>query len=66
MTDEETTAVPVTADDFVRAESDPCFSKMVPNCPPIEPGWNHTVRLHRPRAEVLDGTWSRPEALPVP
>lgn len=32
---------------------------------PITPGWNYTVRLYRPRAEVLDGTWKFPEPQPV-
>ena len=36
----------------------------IPNCLPITPGWNYTVRLFRPRAEILDGTWSFPSALP--
>ncbi len=27
---------------------------------PINEGWNYVVRLYRPRAEVLDGTWSFP------
>jgi hypothetical protein len=31
-----------------------------PNCLPIVEGWNYTVRLYRPRAEVLDGTWTFP------
>jgi hypothetical protein len=34
------------------------------NCLPITPGWNYTVRLFRPRAEILDGTWSFPLAQP--
>lgn len=34
----------------------------VPNCLPIEEGWNYMVRLYRPRAEVLDGRWTFPEA----
>jgi hypothetical protein len=38
----------------------------VPNCLPIMPGWNYTVRLYRPRAEILDGTWTFPEAQPAP
>jgi hypothetical protein len=25
-------------------------------------GWNYTVRLYRPRQEILDGTWKFPEA----
>ncbi len=34
----------------------------IANCLPIMPGWNYTVRLYRPRAEILDGTWKFPEA----
>ena len=37
----------------------------VPNCFPITPGWNYLVRLYRPRAEVLDGRWTFPEAKPA-
>jgi hypothetical protein len=37
----------------------------VPNCLPITQGWNYTVRLFRPRSEILDGTWRFPEAQPV-
>lgn len=36
-----------------------------PNLLPITPGWNYMVRLYRPRAEVLDGTWTFPEATAV-
>jgi hypothetical protein len=32
-----------------------------PNCLPIMPGWNYLVRLYRPRAEVLDGSYKFPE-----
>jgi hypothetical protein len=32
------------------------------NCLPITPGWNYTVRLYRPRKEILDGRWKFPEA----
>ncbi|WP_245497748.1 DUF1254 domain-containing protein [Rhizobium ruizarguesonis] len=32
------------------------------NCLPIMPGWNYTVRLYRPHAEILDGKWTFPEA----
>jgi hypothetical protein len=35
------------------------------NCLPITKGWNHLVRLYRPRPEILDGTWTFPEAQPV-
>lgn len=33
----------------------------VANCLPIMEGWNYTVRLYRPRAEILDGSWKFPE-----
>lgn len=32
------------------------------NCLPIIRGWSYTVRLYRPRAEVLNGEWRFPEA----
>jgi hypothetical protein len=37
----------------------------IPNCLPITKGWNYTVRLFRPRPEILDGTWRFPEAKSV-
>jgi len=37
----------------------------IPNCLPIMKDWNYTVRLFRPRAEILDGTWRFPVAQPV-
>jgi len=37
----------------------------VSNCLPITPGWNYLVRVYRPRAEVLDGRWTFPEAKPA-
>ena len=39
--------------------------KRTPNCLPIMPGWNYTVRLYRPRNEIIDGSWKFPEAQPV-
>ena len=36
-----------------------------PNCLPIMPGWNYMVRLYRPRAEILNGTWKFPEPQPA-
>ena len=24
---------------------------------PITPGWNYAVRLYRPRAQIVNGTW---------
>jgi hypothetical protein len=32
--------------------------QFTPNCLPIMPGWNYTVRLYRPRAEILNGKWT--------
>lgn len=37
----------------------------IQNCLPIMPGWNYTVRLYRPRAEILSGSWKFPEPQPV-
>jgi hypothetical protein len=34
----------------------------IPNCLPIVNGWNYTVRLFRPRREILDDTWKFPLA----
>jgi hypothetical protein len=31
----------------------------------IMPGWNYTVRLYRPRPELLSGEWKFPEAVPA-
>ena len=35
------------------------------NCIPITPGWNYIVRLYRPRAEILNGSWKFPEPQPM-
>ena len=35
------------------------------NCLPITKGWNYTVRLYRPRKEILEGKWKFPEPQPV-
>ena len=35
------------------------------NCIPITAGWNYLVRLYRPRAEILNGSWKFPEAAAV-
>jgi hypothetical protein len=37
----------------------------VPNCLPITDGWNYLVRLYRPRPEILNGTWTFPQAQPT-
>ena len=35
------------------------------NCLPTMKGWNYTVRLYRPKAEVLSGAWKFPDAKQV-
>ncbi len=35
------------------------------NCLPIMDGWNYTVRLYRPRPEILNGSWEFPAAEPA-
>src|SRR5882757_1171943 len=35
------------------------------NCLPVVKGWNYTVRLYRPRAEILNGKWKLPGPQPV-
>ncbi|NWL81137.1 carboxylesterase [Pseudomonas taiwanensis] len=52
------------ADGSVTVQFGGCDGKVV-NCLPVMPGWNYMVRLYRPGAEVLDGTWSFPEARPL-
>jgi hypothetical protein len=36
----------------------------IPNCLPTMKGWNYTIRLFRPRPEILDGRWKFPLAAP--
>jgi hypothetical protein len=36
-----------------------------PNCLPVTDGWNYLVRLYRPRAEILNGTWIFPSLTPT-
>jgi hypothetical protein len=52
-----------SADGATTIQFGECDGK-IPNCPPIMPGWNYTVRLYRPRKEILDGTWKFPEPRP--
>jgi hypothetical protein len=40
-------------------------SESVPICLPITPDWTYTVRLYRPRREILDGSWKFPDPQPV-
>ena len=49
------------ADGAVVVQFGGCDAK-IPNCLPIVKGWNYFVRLYRPRAEILKGTWKFPEA----
>jgi hypothetical protein len=53
-----------SADGSIVIQFGGCGGK-TPNCLPITPGWNYSVRLYRPRAEILDGTWKFPDAQPV-
>lgn len=48
------------ADGSVTIQFGGCDGK-TPNCLPITAGWNYIVRLYRPRAEILNGTWKFPE-----
>jgi len=41
-----------------------CDGKIA-NCLPTTPGWNYLVRLYRPRAEILSGSWTFPQPQPV-
>jgi hypothetical protein len=38
---------------------------VIANCLPTMPGWNYMVRLYRPRAEILNGRWTFPQARPT-
>ena len=57
------TAVP-NVDGSVTVQFGGC-NRDIANCLQIMPGWNYTVRLYRPRAEVLSGAWSFPKPQPV-
>lgn len=52
------------ADGSINVQFGGCDGKN-PNCLPVMEGWNYMVRLYRPRAEILDGSWKFPEAQPV-
>ena len=52
------------ADGSVTVQFGGC-NRDIANCLPIMPGSNYTVRLYRPRAEVLSGAWSFPKPQPV-
>lgn len=52
------------ADGSITVQFGGCDGK-IPNCLPIMSGWNYTVRLYRPRAEVLSGKWKFPDPQPL-
>jgi hypothetical protein len=52
------------ADGSVTVQFGGCDGK-IPNCLPTMAGWNYLVRLYRPRAEILNGTWTFPQAQPA-
>jgi hypothetical protein len=54
-----------SADGSIAIQFDGCDGKIA-NCLPTMPGWNYTVRLYRPRAEILSGKWSFPKPQPLP
>jgi hypothetical protein len=53
-----------SADGSIAIQFGGCDGK-VANCLPTMPGWNYTVRLYRPRAEILDGSWKFPDPRPL-
>lgn len=53
-----------SADGSVAVQFGGCDGK-IPNCLPIMKGWTYTVRLYRPRPEILNGKWKFPEPKPA-
>jgi hypothetical protein len=53
-----------SADDAITIQFGGCDGG-IENCLPITEGWNYTVRLFRPRPEILNDTWRFPRAQPV-
>jgi hypothetical protein len=53
-----------SADGSIAIQFGGCDGK-IPNCLSTVPGWNYLVRLYRPRAEILDGTWKFPAPQPL-
>jgi hypothetical protein len=54
----------IGTDGSVAVQFGRCDGKIA-NCLPIMARWSYVVRLYRPRAEILNGTWKFPEAQPV-
>ncbi len=53
-----------TGDGAIAVQFGGCDGKIA-NCLPTTPGWNYLVRLYRPRAEILTGSWKFPDARPA-
>lgn len=51
-------------DGSTRIQFGGCDGK-VANCIPITDGWNYSLRLYRPKANVIDGSWQPPEVREV-
>jgi hypothetical protein len=51
------------ADGAITIQFGGCDGKVL-NCLPTMQGWNYTVRVFRPRAEILEGKWKFPLADP--
>jgi hypothetical protein len=58
------TTAKIGTDGSVAIQFGGCDGK-IPNCLPIMRHWNYTVRLFRPRSEILDGAWKFPAAQPA-
>jgi hypothetical protein len=52
------------ADGSVLIQFGGCDGKIA-NCLPIMNGWNYTVRLYRPKPEILNGKWTFPQPQPA-
>jgi hypothetical protein len=52
------------ADGAITIQFGGCDGK-IENCLPITEGWSYTVRLFRPRQEILNDAWRFPKAQPV-
>jgi hypothetical protein len=52
------------ADGSIAVQFGGCDGRIA-NCLPTMPGWNYMVRLYRPRAEIISGTWKFPDAQAV-
>lgn len=53
-----------SADGSIMIQFGGCDGKIA-NCLPTPEGWNYMVRLYRPQAQILDGSWKFPAAQEV-